>query len=115
MQAQHHAETTTGSDERAAEPVGSHGLVLRNYDASGAHELSVRFLDASGTTFERTVRLGPLETASVRPRVERGVYRVVARLEDAEDSAECLVGDGVDETALVETGNGTVSVTDGFD
>lgn len=96
--------------------VSDRSLVVRNYDGSETHEVCVRFVDADGdVAFRRSFRVVPMETVVVETRIERAVYRVEARLDDGEaDSAECLIGSGVDETALVETGNGTVSVVEGF-
>lgn len=89
-------------------------LVVRNYDRTDAHTLRVRFLDAENSVvLERSYRLAPLETVVVRARLERAVYRVEARTDDVSDSADCLVGHAPSETALVETGNGTVSVVEG--
>jgi hypothetical protein len=100
---------------RAEQTVDSRSLRVRNYDGDAAHELCVRFVDASGeVVFRRVVTVAPMETVTVRTRLERAVYRVEARLDgDDADSAECLIGSGLDETALIETGNGTVSVVEG--
>lgn len=92
-------------------------LVVRNHGTS-AVALGVTFLDTDGTVaFDRTYALAPGETVSTPTRLPRGVYRVVARLADApgeqRDTAACLVGSAPGEAALVETGNGIVSVTDG--
>lgn len=104
------------SSVRAEQAVDSRSLLVRNYDGNVAHELRVRFVDASGeVVFRRAVTVAPVETVAVRTRLERGVYRVEARLDDDHaDSSECLIGSGLDETALIETGNGTVSVVEGM-
>lgn len=95
--------------------VSDRSLVARNYDGSRPHEIDVRFLDADDdVAFKRTFALEPMETLTVRTRLERAVYLVEARLDgDGTADAECLVGSGPNETALVETGNGTVSVAEG--
>jgi len=107
------------SDTTAREParvVSDRSLVVRNYDGSEAHDVTVTFLDADGDrAFARTFAVAPLETVAIQTRLERAVYRVRARVDGGEtDSAECLVGSGPDETALVETGNGSVSVAEGL-
>ncbi len=102
-------ENTTG---RA---VSDESLVLRNYDSADAHEIAVRFVDHHGeTAFDRTVAVAPLETVSVQTRLERAVYRVEVRLENGTTaSAECLIGSDPGECAMVETGNGRISVVEG--
>jgi hypothetical protein len=91
-------------------------VAVRNYDGRTSHEVTVRFLDAGDeVALERTYTLSPGDVLSVATRVERGVYRVEAHLEDGESaSTECLVGTGPGETALVEIGNGLVSVSEGL-
>ncbi|MEF8852324.1 MAG: hypothetical protein V5A28_07890 [Haloarculaceae archaeon] len=105
--------------------VTDESLVLRNYDGAPVR-VHVRFVDADDeTAFDRTYALGPGDVVSTPTRLRRGVYRVVATLDggpgqtgDAggtaeRDAAECLVGSAPAETAVVETGNGVVSVTEG--
>ncbi|MEF8900069.1 MAG: hypothetical protein V5A25_02435 [Halovenus sp.] len=93
-------------------------LVVRNYGTT-AVSLDVTFVETDdAVAFDRTYRVAPGETISTPTRLPRGVYRVVARLSEVpgeqRDTAECLVGSAPGETALVETGNGLVSVTDGI-
>jgi hypothetical protein len=112
--------TTTDDRNSGRAPAGSDPLVtdeilvLRNYDGSGTHDLTVRLVDASeDVAFERAFTLAPLETISVGTRLRRAVYRVEARLDgDRHASADCLVGSGPTETAVIETGNGLLSVVE---
>lgn len=116
LTAQREQEPDTSTSLEPAQVVTDRSLVVRNYDGSEAHDVTVTFLGPDGDrAFARTVGVAPLETVAIQTRLERAVYRVRARLDGAEtDSAECLVGSGPDETALVETGNGTVSVAEGL-
>jgi len=100
---------------RSQRIVSDRSLVVRNHDGSEAYELRVRFVDADGAVaFRRTFTVAPLETVTVETRLERAVYRVDVTVDGGRTvSAECLVGSGVNETALVETGNGIVSVVEG--
>jgi hypothetical protein len=109
-------EPDTGNSLEPAQVVSDRSLVVRNYDGSEAHDVTVTFLDPDGDrAFARTVAVAPQETIAIQTRLDRAVYRVRARLDGEEtDSDECLVGSGPDETALVETGNGTVSVAEGL-
>lgn len=108
-------------NEPGAEPpvVTDESLVVRNYHHETV-EVTVQLLDPDDdVAFDRTYALGPGDVASTPTRLPRGVYRVVARLDDdalgtdGRDTADCLVGSDPTETALVETGNGVVSVTEG--
>ncbi|WP_247006166.1 hypothetical protein [Halorientalis litorea] len=96
--------------------VSDESVVVRNYDSADAHEVTVRLLDADDeVVFSQTNVVPPQAVVSIFEPLDRGVYCVEAQLTDAElDSAECLVGSGPDETALVELGNGIVSVVDGI-
>ncbi|SDF22656.1 hypothetical protein [Halorientalis regularis] len=106
----------------AAEPVGDERLlvsdetlVLRNYDSETTHEVTVEFHNADDEiAFQRTCTLTPQAVTSIRTRLPRAVYRVDVRIDGADSaSADCLVGSAPSETALVEVGNGLVSVAEG--
>jgi hypothetical protein len=90
-------------------------LTIRNYDSPSSHEVVVRFYDADDTVaFNGSYTLSPLGVMSVSQRLDRAVYRVDVEV-DRETSvdAECLIGSGPNETALVELGNGLLSITEG--
>jgi hypothetical protein len=106
--------------------VTDESLILRNYDADPV-QIKIRLIDADNeVAFDRTYALGPQDVVSTPTRLPRGVYRVVAAIDgvsadpdDASettrhDTTECLVGSAPTETVLVETGNGVISVTEGF-
>ncbi|MFC7323558.1 hypothetical protein ACFQMF_03060 [Halorubrum rutilum] len=103
------------SDRPDRRTPSSESLSVRNYDAATVNTLSVRLVDSRDeVVVDRSVSVEPSETASVRLPVDRATYRVEATLdEDASDSAECLVGDTPEERAVVECGNGVVTVTAG--
>jgi hypothetical protein len=108
--------TAPATETTASHVVTDERLVLRNYDSDDGHQVAVRFIDGGGDlAFDRAVPVAPGETVSVETGLDRAVYRVEARLENgATASAECLVGRDPGECALVETGNGRVSVADGL-
>jgi hypothetical protein len=108
-----HSDTRS---ETTKQIVSEESLVIRNYDASEPHDVRVQFLTIEGNVaFRRSMRIPAMETVTVRTRLRRAVYRVETELdEQSTDSAECLIGSGVDETALVEVGNGCVSVVEGL-
>ena len=109
------APAASSTETPASRVVDNEGLVLRNYDSDDGHRVLVRFIDSNGSpAFDRTVSVAPRETVSVDTGLDRAVYRVEARLENgATTSAACLVGGSPGECAMVETGNGRVSVVEG--
>jgi hypothetical protein len=107
--------TTSLSKDADTRLVSNECLTLRNYDDDRAHEIQIRFIHHNGdVVLARTVSVPPRETVSIHPRVERAMYRVTARLENGETAtADCLLGSDPSECAMVETGNGLLSVVDG--
>lgn len=62
---------------------------------------------------DRTVAVTPLETTIVQTEVGRAVYRVHAQLADGTSArADCLLGSDPSECAMIETGNGVISVSE---
>ncbi|MFA9516628.1 hypothetical protein ACERIT_05340 [Halopenitus sp. H-Gu1] len=106
-------DSTTETDEFPY--VSQESLVLRNYDGTEANEVTIRLVDSDeSVTFDGTYALRPGSSKSIHVRLDRGVYVVEACLNGGKtDRAECLIGSGPDETALVEVGNGLVSVVEG--
>lgn len=106
---------STTVPDRTRSQSKTESLVLRNYDGLCTQMLTVTCRDCDGdVAFDRTVPVDPGETVSIHTHFERGVYRVEVRLDDdTTATAACLIGDDPTECALIETGNGTVSVTDG--
>jgi hypothetical protein len=109
------ASDTVSSIEEEQPVVSDEAIVLRNYDSTVVHDVTVRVLDASGdVTLSRTSTVPPQTVVSVREPLRRGPYRVEARVgNECLDSTECLIGSGPDEVALIEVGNGIVSVVEG--
>ena len=107
--------TTDHSGNPDTRRVSSESLVLRNYDDS-THDVHVTITDDNGeTAFTRTVSVGPQDTVSIQTRLERAVYRVDVRLDNGVgDRADCLLGSDPNECAKIETGNGVVSVVEGY-
>lgn len=105
--------------------VTDESLILRNYDDTSVR-VHIRLINADDeTALDRTYALGPGDVVSTPTRLLRGVYRVAAEIDDVSadpgdasettkrDATECLVGSAPTETAVVETGNGVISVTEG--
>ncbi len=104
-------DRNTASTEQS---VDGHAVVLRNYDLSEPHVVRAQVHDTGGEcVFERTLRVGPLETMPVKVQVDSAAYTITAQLENGStDTTECHIGSNIGETALIETGNGLISVTD---
>lgn len=105
----------SGFTRRRERFVAEESLVLRNYDSERTHTVTVRFLNAdSEPAVEQPYTLSPLGVVSAAMRLPRAVYAVEVDVDDGPTaSAECLVGSGPQETALIEVGNGLVSVSEG--
>jgi len=106
----------TASDT-ATEPraVTSEGIYIRNFDVRRTYDLTIRVHDDDGLVFGRRYRLEPGKTESVLGRLPSGEYEVVAELDGhRRDETRCRVDPSPEGTALVEIGNGTVSVTQGL-
>lgn len=121
----HRRASNADNTTQTALHVTDESLILRNYDDTSVR-VHIRFVDADDeTVFDRTYTLGSGEVVSTSTRLRRGVYRVTAAIHcvsadpgDASgttkhDAAECLVGSAPAETAVVETGNGVITVTEG--
>jgi hypothetical protein len=103
------------SDRLTAPVVSEACLTIRNYDNHISHEVMVRFYDAAdNVAFKGSYTLSSLDVVSVSQRLDRAVYRVDVEVDgETTVEAECLIGSGPNETALVEVGNGLLSVTEG--
>lgn len=104
------------STDGIVQDVTDESLIVRNYHSTSV-ALHVRFQNAAGAVaFCRTYDLAPGEVVSTPARLQRGVYRVSAHLEEGAsgDTTDCLIGSAYSETAVIETGNAVVSVTDGL-
>jgi hypothetical protein len=106
---------SSASDRPDRRTPSSESVSVRNYDAARVNTLSVRLVDSRDeVVVDRSVRVEPSETVSMRLPIDHATYRVEATLEEqASDSAECPIGDTPEERAVIECGNGVVTVTAG--
>lgn len=121
-----HRQASQGESVTPTTPhVTDESLIVRNYGGTSVR-VHIRFVNADDeAVFDRTYTLGSGEVVSTSTRLRRGVYRVAATVDygsaDPSDAskttkqaaAECLIGSAPAETAVVETGNGVISVTEG--
>lgn len=93
----------------------SEELHLRNFDVSREHTLTVRVSDDDGLVFANRYYLTPGKTVSELGRISPGEYEVRVELDGRrQQTATCEIGETPSKTALVEVGNGTVSLTEGL-
>lgn len=103
---------TSDADARAAV---SEEIHIRNFDTSHSSTLTLRVRDDSDLVFAKRYQLEPGTTESVCDELPDGEYVVIVELDGhRRERARCRIGRSPDETALVEVGNGTVSLTQGL-
>lgn len=106
---------STDSTPDDPSPVTGECLLIRSYDGRRQHQVTVRLHDTEDEiAFQGNYTVPPLGVVAVRECIDRGVYGVDVSIDgDTGASADCLVGSDPTETALVEFGNGLVSVSEG--
>lgn len=98
--------------EETITSVSAHGAVLRNYD-DDVSSVNVRFRTGSSIKYCRRITLRPCASGILHVRLPRAGYRVEAGLDcGGHAEAVCVIGSRPSETALIEVGNGVVSITD---
>jgi hypothetical protein len=104
-------KATQGSSRREATVEDIH---VRNYDAERTHRVWVTVVDDGERVVETTRRLRPGETASIESDLRPDEYDVEVDIDGLQRTLEgCRIGDRPDQTLLVETGNGLVSLSQG--
>ncbi|MFB6252621.1 MAG: hypothetical protein ABEI27_13235 [Halobellus sp.] len=110
--------TATPQDDSMTDrlALNSEDLHVRSYEHQMAHDLDVGVYAPDGeTVFEAQYRL---EAGAVKSEINTlppGVYEIRASLDDARETRRrCRIGDAPDRTAVIEVGNGVVSVTERF-
>ncbi len=112
MQLTYPPETHTTDTQRHA----TSGLVLRNYNHTTKVGLTLTITDGTGEVIvEDQHMLKPLTTVVPTLHLPAGEYQITATIDDTAATTEtCTLGESVQKTAYVETGNGVVSIVDGF-
>lgn len=104
---------STEAERRVADR--SEEIHIRNFDISRSYDLTVRVEDSAGLVFARRYHLSPGKTVSVCGQLSPGEYEVDATLEGRRRrSIRCEIDGTPQGTALIEVGNGTISLTDGL-
>jgi hypothetical protein len=93
----------------------SEEIYVRNFDISRTYHLTVEVRDSKGLVFGNRYRLTPGKTVSELGQLPPGEYEIHVELDGRRrQTVRCEVDGTLDKTALIEVGNGTVSVTEGL-
>ena len=101
-------------DDRTA--ARSEDLHVRSHAHESAHDVAVEVVTPDGdAAFEADYSLLPGDAESEVDALPAGEYEVRATLDnDARETATCRIGPEPDRTAVVEFGNGVLSLTEGL-
>ncbi|GGJ00183.1 hypothetical protein GCM10008995_07530 [Halobellus salinus] len=94
----------------------SEDLHLRSYAHEWAYDVAVEVVSPDGdVAFAADYYLQPGDAESVIDALPAGEYEVRATLDnDTHRTATCRIGADPDRTAVIEVGNGIVSLTEGL-
>lgn len=102
-------QSTDSADQRSEE------IHVRNFDVERTYDLTVTVQDADGIVFANRYHLKPGTTVSELDRLAAGEYVVQVKLDGQQQAVtECTIDETPKNTALIEVGNGIVSVTEGL-
>lgn len=98
------------------EVVGSEDLHVRNYDHRWGYDLTVEVREPDGTmVFEKRYYLQPGQVESELGVLAEGEYEFRATLDNLqEEQLRCRVDPAPEHTAVIEVGNGALSLTEGL-
>lgn len=98
-----------------AETVLSEDIHIRNFDVKHAYDLRLELSIGEDVVFTDRYYLLPGATRSETNQLPSNEYTVVAILDGHRcDSTRCRIDSHPSQTALIEVGNGTVSITEGL-
>jgi hypothetical protein len=112
-----HQAIKTAHNEQSAQTshLRSEDVFIRNFDTQRSYDLTVRIRDAEGIVFANRYYLTPGRTEHETDRLTAGKYEVIVELDGRRRRQQtCRIGSAVEDTVLVEIGNGTVSITQGL-
>jgi hypothetical protein len=105
-----------GADGRRQRDLTTEQFHLRSHDHRWSYDVDVTVRRVDGTrVFERRYYLQPGEVISERDVLPSGEYRLSVTLDnDRSGERRCRVGSSPAHTAVIEVGNGVLSVTEGL-
>lgn len=94
----------------------SEDLHLRSYAHEWAYDVAVEVRTLDGdVVFEADYYLRPGDAESELDTLPAGEYEVRATLDnDRRETVRCRIGDAPEQTAVIEVGNGVLSLTEGL-
>lgn len=89
---------------------------IRSYDHEWSYDLEIEIATLDGTVcFRDRYVLQPNDAKSIENVVSPGDYEICVTLDnDRKDFRTCRIGPSTDATAVIEVGNGIVSLSEGF-
>jgi hypothetical protein len=111
--ANRHLFTDAGTSESVEQR--SEEIHVRNFDVRRSYDLTIEVRDDQGLVFANRYHLTPGKTVSELDRLAPGEYEVRVQLDGRRHrTTVCEIDETPEKTALIEVGNGTVSVTEGL-
>jgi hypothetical protein len=85
----------------------------RNYDHDCGYDIQIVIRRVNSTAFDRRLHLRPGGVRSLSDVVPTGTWQVAVSLDGAQPrTGICAIGQSIDQTAVVECGNGAIAVSD---
>ena len=105
---------TIGSDRRDRSL--SEDIFIRSYDQQTGYDIEVEVEDRAGqVVFRHRYYIRPCQTEHVSNEFDPGAYEIRVRVDNGEETARrCRIGDTLEGTAVIEVGNGALSLTEGL-
>lgn len=101
--------------QRTTTAARSEEIHIRNFDDTRSYDLTLTVRLDDESVLSNTYYLTPGRRISEIYRLPAGIYDVTAELDNRQrETARCEIGSTIRRTALVEVGNGIVSVTQGL-
>lgn len=109
------AKNRESSAQSIANGVQSEEIHIRNFDDNQSYDLTLSVYMDGESVLTSTYQITPGRRISEIYRLPAGVYDVEVQLDAHQvETARCEIGSTPERTALIEVGNGTVSVTQGL-
>lgn len=108
----------TGEESFTARPEAqdSEDIHVRNYDHQWGYDLTIEAIDGEGEiVYERRYYLQPGQSESEVDVLPSGDYEIRATMDNLkQETRRCHIDATPANTAIVEVGNGAISVTEGL-
>jgi len=98
------------------DPGKTEDILIRNYDHQRGYDLNLVILTQAGeTVFQNRYYLQPGETVSECDILPSADYEIAVTLDNTQEaSRHYRIDSSVDHTAVIEIGNGALSLTEGL-